>query len=91
MGKIYTKMKYRLNTKLQIIKSPIVIVLPNNDGGTAIERRYSNGEELIHEEFDEYYLVEAIEAVDNHIVLRLKVNDRINDINWAGEEQTNFF
>ena len=83
-------MKYRLNNSLKVITSSIVLMIPTGNN-EYVMREYNNGEELVNEDFDTYYLVDDIKAEDNHVVIKLIVNNRINNTNWVGEEQVSFF
>ena len=77
-------MTYKLNPQLRLIKAPVVLVI---DGE---ERQFSRGEELTRLEFEKYYVVNSISARGNKVVITLKENDRIFNINWVGEEEVSF-
>ena len=77
-------MTYKLNPQLRLIKAPVILVV---DG---VERMYSSGEELTRLEFEKYYVVNSISARGNKVVIMLKENDRIFNINWIGEEEVSF-
>ena len=67
-----------------LIKSPVILVV---DGE---EQRYSNGECLTALDFDKWYLVDSISARENDVVVTMKINDRVNEITWIGEEAVSF-
>lgn len=77
-------MTYKLNPELRLIKAPVILVI---DGK---EQDYENGEKLMLLTFEKNYLVEAITAKDEHVVIMLKENDQVNTTNWAGEEVVSF-
>ena len=54
------------------------------------EKRFSSGEELTRLDFQKYYLVDSISAIDGSVVVTLKENDRQFNINWVGEEEVSF-
>ena len=78
-------MNYKLNPELAKIESPVILVI---DGE---EQVYENGTALLHLNFNQNYLIDKISARDNAVIVFLKVNDAINDINWVGEEAVSFF
>ena len=77
-------MTFKLNPQLRLIKAPVILVV---DGE---EQKYLNGESLTALEFDQRYVVDSISARDNTVVVALKINDRVNDITWIGEEAVSF-
>lgn len=77
-------MTFKLNPQLRLIKAPILLVV---DGE---ERSYPDGESLTELEFDQRYVIDAISARDCSILVTLKINDRVNDITWIGEEAVSF-
>lgn len=77
-------MTYKLNPQLRLIKAPVILVVEG------VERMYSSGEELTRLEFEKYYVVNSISARGNKVVIMLKENDRIFNINWIGEEEVSF-
>ncbi len=78
-------MAYSLEIFIGKIKSPIICVI---DGK---ETEYSDGQTLLNQKFDRYYLVSAIRHTEKAIVVELEENKRINDISWIGEEAVSFF
>lgn len=77
-------MTYKLSPHLRLIKAPVILVV---DG---VEKRYGSGEELTRLEFEKYYVVNSISAIDGSIVVTLKENDRQFNINWIEEEAVSF-
>ena len=77
-------MTYKLNSVLRLIKSPVILV------GDEEEQEYPSGEALLEREFDKYYVVSSITAKNNHVVVSLKENDRVFDMNWIGEDAVSF-
>ena len=78
-------MNYKLNPKLAKIVAPVILVI---DGD---EQSYENGVALLRLNFKQNYLVDKITAQNNAVVIFLKVNNEINNINWIGEEAVSFF
>lgn len=78
-------MSYKLNPELAKIEAPVVLVVE----GT--EHFYESGTVLMNLTFDRNYFVDKISARDNAVVIFLKKNDKINDMNWVGEEAVSFF
>ena len=78
-------MNYKLNPELAKIEAPVVLVI---DGK---EQSYENGAALLHLNFKQNYLIDKISARDNSVVVFLKRNDEINNMNWVGEETVSFF
>ncbi len=77
-------MTYKLNPELRLIKAPVILVI---DGK---KQKYENGEKLMLLTFEKNYLVESITVKDEHAVIMLKENDRVNTISWSGEEAVSF-
>lgn len=77
-------MMFKLNPQLRLIAAPVVLVV----GGE--EQKYSNGESLTVLEFEQRYVVDSISARDGTVVVKLKINDRVNDITWIAEEAVSF-
>lgn len=78
-------MNYKLNPILAKIQSAVVLVIDGN------EQTYDNGTVLTNVAFEQNYLVDSISARDSAVVIVLKQNDKINEINWIGEEAVSFF
>ncbi len=77
-------MTFKLNPKLRLITAPVLLVI---DGK---EQKYPDGESLTSLEFDQRYVIDSISARDGTVVVMLKINDRVNDITWIGEEALSF-
>ena len=77
-------MKYKLNPELRQIKSNVILVIEGQ------EHEYSCGEKLMELTFDKWYLVDSITARENRIVVSLRENDQILNMNWIGEEAVSF-
>jgi hypothetical protein len=80
-----SQLTYSLESFIGKIKSPIICVVD----GKEIE--YSDGQALLSQKFDRYYLVSAIRHTERAIIVELEENKRINDISWIGEEAISFF
>lgn len=77
-------MTFKLNPQLRLIKAPVVLVVD------AKEQEYPDGESLTALEFDKRYAIDSISARDDTVVMTLKINERVNDITWIGEEAVSF-
>lgn len=75
---------FKLNPQLRLITAPVILVI---DGE---ERIYPDGESLTALEFDQRYVIDSIRAQGNAVVVTLKINDRVNEISWIGEEAVSF-
>ena len=78
-------MTYRIEQFVRKIKSPVIVKI----GTDTIQ--YSNGEDLANAEFSEQLSIINISAEDNKVIIELVKNDKVNDVNWIGEEQADFF
>ncbi len=78
-------MKYRIDQMVAKIAAPVLVL---HDGK---EQRFDNGTQAAAAEYDKNYLIDTIYVKDGVIVVTLKENDRINDINWCGEKEVSFF
>ena len=78
-------MKYRIDQIVAKIAVPVLVLF---DGK---EQRFENGTQAAAAEFDKNYLIDAIYTKDSMIVVALKENHMINDINWCGENEVSFF
>ena len=78
-------MNYKLTPELAKIEAPVVLVI---DGK---EQSYEKGSALLDLNFKQNYLIDKITARDNSVVVFLKRNDKINNMNWIGEETVSFF
>ena len=67
------------------IKSPIIIKIGENS------IVFPNGEKLADASFNEPLVIESIVTEDSRIIIQLVKNDKVNTVNWIGEEQADFF
>ena len=67
------------------IKSPVVAVFEDK------QMEFADGKALADTYFSKLFRIESLTAKGNKIIVRLVENDQINDINWVGEEQADFF
>lgn len=77
-------MTYKLNPQLRLITSPVILLF---DGE---EKNYPDGESLTTLEFAKRYVIDSISARDETVIVTLRINDRVNDITWIGEEAVSF-
>ena len=77
-------MTYKLSSQLSLIKAPVILVA---DGE---EKSYTSGEELMALSFEKYYIIDSIMAKEDKVVVTLKENDRLFNVNWTGEEEVSF-
>lgn len=77
-------MTYKLNPELKKIVSPVVLDINGE------RTKYPNGEALTKLTLDKNFLVESISIEDAVIVVRLILNNQVNNTNWAGEEIVSF-
>ena len=80
-------MTYKLNPEVKKIQSPVIVKFLNQ----AADMMFANGAALADAVFDRSYLIESLAAEDGSIVLTVRENDRINAVNWGGEEEVSFF
>lgn len=73
-------MTYKLEGFIKKIESPIICVFDNR------EVEFADGVALSEQSFDKYWLVDSISVKDRNIVLIMKENQNINDVEWIGEE-----
>lgn len=78
-------MTYKVEQFVRKIKSPVTVRISENS------IVFPDGERLAEASFCEPLTIESIIAEDNNIIIQLVKNDKINDINWIGEEQADFF
>ena len=78
-------MTYKIEQFVSKITSPVIV----KTGDESLT--FNNGTELGEHTFDRRYLVADINTDGMNIVLTLVENERVNDINWVGEEQAGFF
>ena len=77
-------MTYKLNPQLRLIMSPVSLLF---DGE---EKNYLDVGSLITLEFDKRYVIDSISASDGTVIVTLRINNRVNDITWIGEEAVSF-
>lgn len=77
-------MTYKLSSQLSLIKAPVILVAEGE------EKSYTSGEELTAISFEKRYIVDSIMVKDNKIVIMLKENDLLFNVNWIGEEEVSF-
>lgn len=77
-------MTYRVEQFVAKIESPVVTKI----GDHSII--FQNGEAFANASFCEPVVIDSIYAEDNRVVIELVKNDRVNDTNWLGKEQTFF-
>ncbi len=77
-------MTFKLNPELRLIKAPVILVV---DGE---ETEYPSGDALTALVFDQRYVIDSIRARNSSVLITLKINDRVNEITWIGEEAVNF-
>ena len=78
-------MTYKIEQFVSKITSPVIVKTGDEN------LTFNNGTELAEHTFDRKYLVTDINTDGTNIVLTLVENERVNDINWVGEEQAGFF
>lgn len=78
-------MTYRIEQFVRKIKSPVIVKIGENCS------QYVDGKSLAEAEFSEQMSIIKISAKDNKVIIELVKNDRVNDVNWIGEEQAGFF
>lgn len=78
-------MTYRIEQFVRKIKSPVTVRIGDN----SID--FPDGEKLAEASFCEPMIIDSVIAENDKIIIRLAKNDRVNDVNWIGEEQAGFF
>lgn len=73
-------MVYKLESFVESIASPVVVVLGDK------EVEYVDGRTLSEQNFDKYWLVDSISVMDGKIVLVMKEHKNIYNVEWIGEE-----
>lgn len=79
------RLTYKVEQSVRKISSPIVVKI-----GTE-EMHFTNGSELAEYKFDRSYVITDLSAKESTVVITLAENEKVNDTNWVGEEQTGFF
>lgn len=80
-------MTYKLNPEVKKITSPIIIKF---DGSEEV-LSYEDGAALAEADFEKNYLIDSVSAKDSSIEITLRENDKVNVVNWVGEEAVSFF
>lgn len=78
-------MTYRVEQFVAKIESPIVAVIEDK------QMEYADGKALADTSFSKLFRVESMTARGDKVFVKLVENDRLNDTNWTGEEQADFF
>lgn len=78
-------MTYKLNNEVKKIKSPIVLLLFNQ------ELRFNNGTELAEKEFDKPYIIDNITAKESVVFITVLEKDNMPTTDWTDEKEVSFF
>ncbi len=78
-------MTYRVEQFVAKIKSPVVAVIEDK------QMEFADGKALAETAFSKLFRIESLTAKGDKIIIKLVENDRLNDTNWTGEEQADFF
>ncbi len=78
-------MTYKLNSELKKIKSPIVLLLCDQ------ELRFNNGTELAEKEFNKPYIIDTITAKDNVVFITVLEKDNMPTTDGIDEKEVSFF
>ena len=78
-------MTYRVEQFVAKIESPIVAVIEDK------QMEFADGRALADTSFSKLFRVESMTARGDKVFVKLVENDRLNDTNWTGEEQADFF
>lgn len=78
-------MTYKLNSELKKIKSPIVLLLCDQ------ELRFNNGTELAEKEFNKPYIIDTITAKDSVVFITVLEKDNMPTTDWSDEKEVSFF
>jgi hypothetical protein len=73
-------MVYKSESFVERITSPVVVAFVDK------EVEYADGRTLSEQKFDKYWLVDSISVWDSKIILVMKENRNINNVEWIGEE-----
>ncbi len=80
-------MTYKLNPDVSKICAPVIVRFASGEA----EQRFPNGVALADAVFEKNYLTDSLTVENESVVLVLRENDRVNVINWNGEEAVSFF
>ena len=78
-------MTFKLNPEVRKIISPVILVFP--DGS---QKEYECGSQVADAGFDHRYIIESLKAEDGVVILTL-AEQKIQGVNWTGEEEVSFF
>ena len=78
-------MTYRVDQFVAKIESPVVAVIDDK------QMEFADGKALAETSFSKLFRIESLTAKGNKVYAKLVENDRLNDMNWTGEEQADFF
>lgn len=78
-------MTYKLNSELKKIKSPIVLLLCDQ------ELRFNNGAELAEKEFNKPYIIDTITAKDSVVFITVLEKDNMPTTDGIDEKEVSFF
>ena len=78
-------MPYRIVHYVSVFDSPIDV----NVEGKLLH--FKDGKELAETEFEKNYSITKISAESDHFMIELEENNRVNNINWIGEEEVSFY
>ncbi|ADU24291.1 hypothetical protein Rumal_3867 (plasmid) [Ruminococcus albus 7 = DSM 20455] len=78
-------MTYRVERFVAKIESPVVAVIEDK------QMEFADGKALAETTFSKLFCIESLAARGSKVFVKLVENDRLNDMNWTGEEQADFF
>ena len=78
-------MTYKIEQFVAKIESPVVAVIEDK------QMEFADGKALAETTFSKLFRIESLTARGDKVVVKLVENDRLNDTNWTGEEQADFF
>lgn len=78
-------MTYKLNSEVKKIKSPIVLLLCDQ------ELRFNNGTELAEKEFNKPYIIDAITAKGSVVFITVLEKDNMPMTDGIDEKEVSFF
>ena len=77
-------MTYKIEQFVAKIESPVVAVIEDK------QMEFADGRALANTTFSKLFRVESLTARGDKVFVKLVENDRLNDTNWLGEEQSFF-
>ena len=78
-------MTYRVEQFVAKIESPVIAVIEDK------QMEFADGKALADTSFSKLFRIESLTARGNKVFVKLVENNRLNDTNWTGEEQAEFF